>query len=97
MAKQAVKQRVKLRDTKTADNRLALYLDWSKDKKRQREYLNLHVFEKEKTVLERHHNKEIYAKAELIRAERERQFFSDEIDDITEQKKVKNQDFINLC
>jgi integrase/recombinase XerD len=95
MAKQTVKQRVKLRDTKTADNRLALYLDWSKDKKRQREYLNLHVFEKEKTVLERHHNKEIYAKAELIRAERERQFFSDEIDDITEQKKVKNQDFIN--
>lgn len=93
MAKQMVKQRVKLRETLTAENRLSLYLDWSKDNKRKREYLNLMVYDKAKTSLERHHNKEVYEKAELMRAERERQFFSDEIDDIIEQKKTKNQDF----
>lgn len=93
MAKQTVKQRVKLREMPTAENSLALYLDWSKDNKRYRVYLKLIVFDKAKTVLERQHNKEVYEKAELIRAERERQFFSDEIDDIIEQKKTKNQDF----
>lgn len=65
MAKQTTKQRVKLRETPTAENRLALYLDWSKDNKRKREYLNLMVYDKAKTVLERHHNKEVYEKAEL--------------------------------
>ncbi len=93
MAKQTTKQRVKLRETPTAENRLTLYLDWSKDNKRKREYINLMVYEKAQTVLERHHNKEVYEKAELFRAEREKQFFSDEIDEIIEQKKIKNQDF----
>lgn len=35
----------------------------------------------------------MYERAELFRAEREKQFFSDEIDEIIEQKKIKNQDF----
>ena len=96
MAKKTVKQRIKLRETPTSDNRLSLYLDWSKDNKRKREYINLIAFDKPKTVLERHHNKEVYEKAELIRAEREKQFFSDEIDEIIEQKKIKNKDFYDF-
>lgn len=93
MAKKTIKQRIKLRETPTAKNRLALYLDWSKNNKRHREYINLIAFAKPKTVLEKHHNKEVYEKAEYLRNERERQFFSDEIDDIMEQKKIKNLDF----
>ncbi len=93
MAKQQTKQKVKLRQTPTAQNKLALYLDWSKENKRKREYLNLIVFEKPKTVIERHHNKEVYEKAEIIRAERERQFFTDDIDEAFEQRKIKSLDF----
>jgi integrase/recombinase XerD len=93
MAKQVTKQRVKLREDKTADNRLTLYLDWSKDNKRQREYIKLFVFENPKSVFEKHHNKETYEKAEILRAERESQFFNGILDDAIKYKKVRNSDF----
>lgn len=93
MAKQQPKQRVKLREIPASDTNLSLYLDWSKDSKRKREFINAIIYKKPKTVIERLHNKETLAKAELIRAERERQYFADEIDEAIEQKKVKNVDF----
>jgi integrase len=93
MAIKQAKQRVKLRTRITSDNSEALLLDWSKDNKRKREFINLHLFIKPTSVFEKQHNKEVSHKAELIRAERERQFFADEIDEIVESKKLKESDF----
>ncbi len=93
MAKQVIKQRVKLREDNTADNRLTLYLDWSKENKRQREYIKLFVYENPKSIFEKQHNKETYEKAEILRAERENQFFKGIIDEAIQYKKARNLDF----
>lgn len=95
MTTNKAKQRVKIRTRSTSDTMESLLLDWVKDNKRKREFLNLQIFKNPKGVLEKQHNKDTLYKAELLRAERERQFFTDEIDIIAEQKKLKTADFIN--
>ncbi len=93
MAKEQPKQKVKVREIPASEITLSLYLDWCKDNKRKREFIGATVFKKPKSVVERLHNKETYHKAELIRAEREKQYFSDEIDEAVEQKNNRNKDF----
>jgi integrase/recombinase XerD len=92
MATKQAKQRVKVREVSASDTTNSLLLDWCKDGKRKREFIGLTIYTKPKTI-ERLHNKETYAKAELIRAERERQYFADEIDEAIEQKNMKYKDF----
>ena len=96
MAATSTKQRVKLRERETSDSTVTLLLDWFKDGKRKREFLNLQVIKNPKNPFERSQNKEAHAKAEFFRSEREKQFFSDEIDEIVEQKKARNQDFYSF-
>lgn len=93
MAKQQAKQRVKLREDKTTENRLSLFLDWSKDNKRHREYIKKFVFEKPTTIFEHQHNKQTYYEAELLRVKRENDFNHGEIEEIKKSSNLKSRDF----
>ncbi len=96
MALSKVKQKVKIRQKSTSDDRVSLFLDWYDGSgKRTKEYLGLFLITSPKNPFERQSNKDTQAKAEFLRTEREQQIFKDEIDDIKEQKKVKNQSFID--
>lgn len=90
---QKITEKVKLRFRKTSDETSTLHLDYSINGKRNREPLNLKVFHKPKTIFERQHNKEVLTKASLIRNDREKQFFIDEIDEALDRKKRSNSDF----
>ncbi|MCP9769445.1 site-specific integrase [Lacihabitans sp. LS3-19] len=90
---QKITEKVKLRLRKTSDESSTLHLDYSINGKRNREPLNLKVYDKPRTILERQHNKEVFTKAGLIRNDREKQFFSDEIDEALDRKKRSNSDF----
>lgn len=85
--------KVKLRLRETATNNSTLFLDYSINGKRHREHLGLKIFNNPKSVLEKKHNKEILLKANFIKNEREKQFFSDEIDEALERKKRSNSEF----
>lgn len=93
METQSTKQRVKITSKITSDNRKRLYLLWSIKKKNTWESTKEFLFIAPKGVLEKQHNKEVKIKVEALRVEREKQFFSNEIDEIFEQKKSKSQDF----
>ena len=90
---QKITEKVKLRERKTSDETSTLHLDYSINGKRNREPLNLKIYDNPKTIFERQHNKETLTKASLIRNEREKQFFSDEIDEALDRKKRSNSDF----
>lgn len=93
METQSTKQRILIKTKVTSDNKERLYLVWYQNNKRKWESTNEFVFITPKGVLERQHNKEVKIKVEALRNEREKQFFSNEIDEIVEQKRTKNQDF----
>ncbi|MBA4852404.1 site-specific integrase [Emticicia sp. BO119] len=89
-------QKVNLRTKPTSTNTLSLFLDWYEGNgKRKKEYLGLSILKNPKGVLERQNNKDILAEAEIIRKKRELQVFSGEIDEVLEQKKIKNQNFLD--
>lgn len=90
---QRVTEKVKLRKRKTSEDTSTLHLDYSINGNRKREPLNLKIYDNPRTVFERQHNKETLTKASLIRNEREKQFFSDEIDEALDRKKRSNSDF----
>lgn len=93
METQSTKQRITIKGKTTSDNKERLYLVWYQNNKRKWESTNEFIFITPKGVLERQHNKEVKIKVEALRNEREKQFFSNEIDEIVEQKRTKNQDF----
>jgi len=96
MANIKAKQKVKLRQKPTSNNRVSLFLDWHDGSgKRTKEYLGLFLIDAPKNPFDRQNNKDVLDKAEFIRSEREQQVFKDEVDEIKEQKKTKNQDFIS--
>ncbi|GGD60733.1 tyrosine recombinase [Emticicia aquatilis] len=92
METQSTKYRVKIVSKVTSTNRERLYLLY-KLNKRTWEATDEFLFITPKGVLEKQHNKEVKIKVEALRVEREKQLFSNEIDEILEQKKTKNQDF----
>jgi integrase/recombinase XerD len=89
-----IKQKVHIRLKPLAKNRNRIFLDWFSGKKRNKEYLNLYLIDNPKGIFEKQFNKDVNEKAELLRSERERQLFSDDIDLIIEQKEAKNKSFI---
>ena len=91
MAKQRVSVQEKL--TSIEKNRTRLYLVWFQEKKRVWESTNEFYHTTPKGLFEKQHNKDVKVKVEALRNIREGQLFRGEIDEITEQKKVKNQDF----
>jgi len=93
MEMQSTKQRILIKSKVTSENKERLYLVWFQNNKRIWESTNEFIFITPKGILERQHNKEVKIKVEALRNEREKQFFSNEIDEIVEQKKTKNQDF----
>jgi integrase/recombinase XerD len=93
METQSTKQRIQIKSKVTSYNKERLYLVWFQNRKRTWESTNEFYFATPKGVFEKQHNKEVKIKVEALRNEREKQFFSNEIDEIIEQKKLKNQDF----
>lgn len=90
-----VKQKVKLRQKKTSETRTSLFLDWfDGNGKRVKEYIGLFLVSTPKNPIERQSNKDTLFYAELKRAERENQLFKGEVQEIMEQKAVKNKSFI---
>lgn len=95
MANIKVKQKVQLRYKKTSEARTSLLLDWFDGSgKRTKEYLGLFIINNPKNPIERQANKDTLGFAEMKRAERENQLFKGEIEEILEQKTVKNKGFI---
>ena len=95
MVNSNVKQKVHIGQKKTSENRISLYLDWyDGNNKRKKEYLGLFLIANPVNPIERKNNKDTIFFAELKRAEREKQLFTGEIDEILEQKTVKNKGFI---
>jgi integrase/recombinase XerD len=92
METQSTKQRVLIKCKVTSENKERLYLVWYQNNKRTWESTNEFLFITPKGVLEKQHNKEVRIKVEALRNQREQQFFSNDIDEIVEQKKTKNQD-----
>ena len=90
-----IRQHVKLREDDRPEKTIKLYLDYSLNAKRHREFIDCFLFKKPKNAIERLHNKETLQKAELIRAKRENQYFSDEIDEVIEYKKARKSDFLD--
>ena len=95
MASSKVKQKVQLRYKKTSEVRTSLLLDWfDGNGKRTKEYLGLFLINTPKNPIERQANKDTLVFAELKRSERENQLFKGEVQEIMEQKTVKNKGFI---
>lgn len=95
MASNKTKQKVQIRQKKTSEFRISLYLDWHDgNAKRTKEYLGLFLIANPKNSIERQSNKDNLVFAELKRAERESQLFKGEMEEILEQKTVKNKGFI---
>lgn len=95
MVNSKAKQKVHIGQKKTSEIRTSLYLDWyDGNNKRTKEYLGLFLIANPKNPIERQSNKDTLVFAELKRAERENQLFKGEIDEILEQKTVKNKGFI---
>ncbi len=95
MNKQTSKNRISILTKNTSENKERLYLVWFRDSKRVWESTGEFRFIEPTSILEKHHNKEVKKKIEALKNIRETQFFSDEIDLITEQKKLKTADFIS--
>jgi integrase/recombinase XerD len=95
MATNQIKQKVQIRQKKTSEIRISLFLDWyDGNNKRTKEYLGLFLIANPKNPIERQSNKDTLVFAELKRAERESQLFKGEVDEILEQKTVKSRGFI---
>ena len=95
MEKQQTKHRVQIVEKLTSieKNRTRLYLVWYQEKKRIWESTNEFYHSTPKGIFEKQHNKDVKIKVEALRNIRENQLFKGEIDEIQEQKAVKNQDF----
>lgn len=93
METRSTKQRVYIKSKVTSENRKRLYLVWYKNGERPWESTDEFLFITPQNSHEKQHNKEVNIKVEALRNARETQFFSNEIDEIIEQKKTKNQDF----
>ncbi len=85
--------KVKVRRRLTSERTYSLHLDYCVNGKRNRESLDLKIFEPPKSAQERSHNKESLIKAEYLRNERENQFFKDEIDEEVSLKRRRQIDF----
>ena len=95
MVNSKAKQKVHIGQKKTSEIRTSLYLDWyDGNNKRTKEYLGLFLIANPNNPIERQSNRDTLVFAELKRAERESQLFKGEIDEILEQKTVKNKGFI---
>jgi integrase/recombinase XerD len=92
MAKQRVSIQEKL--TSIEKNRTRLYLVWFQEKKRVWEATNEFYHTVPKGIFEKQHNKDTKIRVEALRNMRESQLFKGEIEEVMEQKAVKNQDFI---
>ena len=73
MARKKNSDIVKLREKKTANGNVALFLDWFVDGVRNREYLKLYFNPKARTPIEKENNKRTLDLAKNIRLERETQ------------------------
>lgn len=93
MAKQRVLIKEKL--TSIEKNRTRLYLVWYQEKKRIWESTNEFYYTIPKGIFEKQHNKDAKVRVEALRNMRESQMFKGEIEEVMEQKALKNQDFIN--
>lgn len=95
MATNQIKHKVQIRHKKTSENRTSLYLDWHDGTgKRKKEYLGLFHITNPQNPIERQENKDTLVFAELKRGERENQYFKGELEEIMEQKTIKNTSFI---
>lgn len=93
MENRATKQRVHIEGKATSSNRTRLYLVWLQDKKRIWESTKEFYFTNAKGAFEKQHNKDVKLKVEATRNQRESQLFKGEIEEIIEQKALKNKDF----
>ncbi len=96
MENKQTKQRVKIVEKLTSieKNRTRLYLVWFQEKKRVWESTNEFYHTTPKGLFEKQHNKDVKFKVDALRNMRENQLFKGEIEEVMEQKAVKNQDFI---
>ncbi len=96
--------KVKLRDKKISKGRKSLYLDFyppiphpKTGEPTRREFLDLYVFEKTKTPLDKKHNEENKAIAESIRQKRENFLNKPEIYSQYEKEQLRIQELGQLC
>lgn len=94
MAKKKGLNKVYILERKTSEMKISLYLYWSIEGKKTKEALGIKIFIKPSSVLERQHNKESWAKAEMLRTLRESQIFKGEIEEVLEAKDFKNVEFL---
>lgn len=89
-----IRQHVKLKEDGRPEKTIKLYLDYSLNAQRHREFIDCFLYKNPKNPTERLHNKASLQKADLIRAKRKTHYFSDEIDALIEYKKARKSDFL---
>ncbi|MES2519307.1 MAG: site-specific integrase [Bacteroidota bacterium] len=93
MEKRQTKQRVQIVEKSFNEIKTRLYLMWYQEKKRFWESTKEFYFTAPKGLFEKQHNKDVKVKVDALRNIRENQLFKGEIEEVMEQRTIKNQDF----
>jgi integrase/recombinase XerD len=92
--KKAPKEPIRLREKKTANGNLSLYLDYYRDGIRQYEFLKLYIKEKPRDAFEKKSNQEVLELAQRIKAKRVEEVLYGSVN--LTSKNLSNTDFIKF-